>query len=83
MSAQSVAEQFWAESHRKRERDEEIAAMLSSTERVAAMIADVWTGQLIDQELSQQSSIFFRPPHELDTWLAEDGPMPHVEAALR
>jgi len=84
MSTETVAEQFWAESHRKRERREEIAVMRPGLERMNAMLADAWNPKLAEglQSLYPLLSFNRNRGNELDEWLAEDGRMPEVAEAL-
>lgn len=52
-------------------------------ERLEAIIRDVWCQQTINGLLSIREVVLFRnPANELDLWLAEDGRVPEVAAAL-
>jgi len=72
----TVAEEFWAASRRKRERQEEIEAMPHSYERLEAHLADAWSSPILNKELYGES-IFARAQrnqgNRLDEWLADDG----------
>lgn len=78
----ATAELFWAESSRKAKRREEIAAMPSKLKRFEAILADVWT---VEAFIGQDPLLYreYRDVgNRLDEWLAEDGRMPEVRAAL-
>lgn len=81
-----VAAEFWAESHRKAKRQNEIAAMSRPLERANAILADAWLSGPLVRELNSTRTIFGRNRgNDLDVWLSEeatDGRMPQVRAAL-
>jgi len=82
----SVADRFWEDERRKRVRREELAAMTPLERAAASMFDGMWTAALTRQLYSDRPMLWsfsLDPPAEaLDDWLAEDGRVPEVAAAL-
>lgn len=80
----SVADRFWEDQRRIRRRRESLAAM-RPFDRTMAMLTDTWMGSAaMTRQLFSDYRFSWAGPRadELDRWLAADGPMPEVTAAV-
>lgn len=91
----SVADRFWEDSRRKRVRREEAEARRAQMPRpfdapgsmvsFNAAMRDIWTAELVTADPNRQfftDWIRYPSAAALDDWLARDGEIPEVAAAL-